>query len=452
MLSFDTTYAPETPQDFRRLLEAIHTASPEDETDWLEWKSHLDLSQRKDRFILAKTVLGMANRQPEIAEQYCEGFGYIVVGIEPANQPGVSRIDPAEMTDFLEPYLGVDALRWNHQFIKHSGRDVLIVSVDPPRQGDQIFCLMKTYERHREGTIYVRKTGKTEPAKPPDIRNLEDRACRGRLDIRLDVTDATPLPWVDTDELIVMIDNIVEKYRNKLLQPIDNQRTQTRPDSLLAQADRTRASLRGIARAMENRSESDYREQVETWATDWRRDAEDVAITWCAENGGAVRRLRVSNLTPQNLQELQVELFLPKCLIGPAEELSHSELPEPPALYGTGYLAALAQPLPVAFPYLGSRVEDDPLDMWVEESDHDVKLIWDVGDVRPYATHESSDIYLIFESQASLDVETSKWHSTAKNIDGRGRGELTLQVSEDAVDLGALAEHLEHQTTDREPR
>ena len=333
MLSIDTTYALETPQDLRRLVEAIHTASSEDETDWLEWKSYLDLSQRKDRFMLAKTILGMANRQPEIAEQYCQGFGYIVVGVEPSNQPGVSRIDPAKMTDYLEPYLGADALRWNHQFVEYSGCDVLIASVDPPRQGDPIFCLMKTYEHHREGTIYVRKTGKTEPAKPQDVHYLENRARRGRLDVRLELNETTPLPWLHTNELTTMIDRTIEKYRERLVRSIGSQQDQARPQSSLTQVDRGLASLRdtlqGLARAMENRSESEYLEQVEAWATDWRRDAPNVGITWCADNHNAKRKFRVTNLTPQNLQELQVELLLPKSIFGPEEELTRSKLPKP---------------------------------------------------------------------------------------------------------------------------
>ena len=456
MLNFDSTHAPETPQDFRQLVEAIHTAGSEDETDWLEWKSHLDFSQSKDRFSLAKAVLGMANRQPEAAEQHCQGFGYIVLGIEPSNHPGVSRIDPAEITDGLELYLGVDGPQWNHHYVEYHGCDVLIVSVIPPKQGDGLFCLMRTYNHNREGTIYVRRTGKTEPAKPQDIRYLEERARRGRLDISLEVSDAAPLPWVDTDELTVTIDRILERLRQRLLQPIGRQQSRAGQEPSLTQADTGLASLqnslRGIARAMENRSESEYREQVETWATAWRRDAEDATIIWCAKNCGAARVLRVCNLTPQNLRELQVELVLPKCLVGPVGELTLSVLPEPPAIFGSGLVTALARPLPVAFPCLTSVVEYDPPDIWVEESDERVNLIWDVGDVRPYATRTSDEFYLAVVSRTSHGTTTSDWCATAKNIDDQQRGILALPMSEEGVDLTALAEHLEHQTTAQDSR
>ena len=211
-LDFDTTDAPETPQDFCQFLDAIHAASDEDETDWLEWKSQFDFSQSKDRFSLAKAVLGMANRQPEAAERYCQGFGYIVLGVEPSSHPGVSKTDPAKVTDGLEPYLGIDGPQWNHQYVAFRGIDVLIVSVNPPRHGDGLFCLMKTFDHHREGTIFVRKTGKTEPAKPQDIRWLVERACRSRLAIRLELSDPAPLPWVGIGELTETIDRVLSDY------------------------------------------------------------------------------------------------------------------------------------------------------------------------------------------------------------------------------------------------
>jgi hypothetical protein len=47
------------------LIRAILDANPEDEPEWLEWKSTLDL--RRDGLMLAKVVLGLANRLPERA-------------------------------------------------------------------------------------------------------------------------------------------------------------------------------------------------------------------------------------------------------------------------------------------------------------------------------------------------------------------------------------------------
>ena len=454
MLGFDTTRAPETPRDFLRLVEAIYTANHQDETDWLEWKSHLDLSERRDQFILAKGVLGMANRQPDSAEQYCQGLGVIVIGVEPSNQPGVSRLDPAIITDALERYVGSDGPLWSHRYIEHRSRDVLIVSVDPPGRGDRIFCLMKTFDNHPEGSIYVRKSGKTEPAKPQDIRNLEERARHGRLDLRLELANTTPVPWIDPGEPLATIDRIVEGHREKLLRPIRRQRKRASTESPTSQADSTFAviqqSLQGIARGMENRSESEFREQVETWTSDWRRDAEEAAMVWCARNPEVALRLRVANLTSKNLQALRVELELPKCLMRSAEELTHPEPPKPPAPFGIGYLAALTNPLPIGYPYYGPGVEYDLPDIWVKELDQGQELVWDVGDVRPNATCTSSEFCLIVESTAPVGIIASTWRATAKNIDGLGRGELVLPVRENAIDVAALAEHLEHKISARD--
>lgn len=51
-----------THAELAQLVAAIVKASPTGETDWLEWKRTLDLSSKIAQGVIARTILGMANR------------------------------------------------------------------------------------------------------------------------------------------------------------------------------------------------------------------------------------------------------------------------------------------------------------------------------------------------------------------------------------------------------
>jgi len=67
-VEIDTGVALRRMNDLRRLVEAVVGADENDELDWLEWKSTLDLSTKHGCFQVAKAVLGMANRAVEQAK------------------------------------------------------------------------------------------------------------------------------------------------------------------------------------------------------------------------------------------------------------------------------------------------------------------------------------------------------------------------------------------------
>ncbi len=83
-LAVPTDTAVRGTSDHRRLVEGVVSAGQHDEADWIEWKGRLDLSAKAGCFAVARTALGLANRDPERASVTCEGLGYVVVGAEPA--------------------------------------------------------------------------------------------------------------------------------------------------------------------------------------------------------------------------------------------------------------------------------------------------------------------------------------------------------------------------------
>jgi hypothetical protein len=103
------------------LVTAIVAASPNDETDWLEWKSGMDLGQKDSHVTIARHILGMANRRVADAVRQAGGCGYIVIGAEPGSVAGVAEADPADLSQAVEVYLGSAGPSWGASYVPAAG-------------------------------------------------------------------------------------------------------------------------------------------------------------------------------------------------------------------------------------------------------------------------------------------------------------------------------------------
>jgi hypothetical protein len=176
----DTSRALRTPGDLVSLVRAIVAALPEDELDWIEWKCSGDLSDKSTQGTIARHILGMANRRPEQAALRAQGCGYLVFGAEPGSVPGVTPVDPSQLDQGVQPYLGPDGPAWSPQYVQEAGATVLVITAERPEPGHRIFTLEKEFTRSGEraclaGTVFVRRPGRTLQAGPGDIRALAER-------------------------------------------------------------------------------------------------------------------------------------------------------------------------------------------------------------------------------------------------------------------------------------
>lgn len=191
----DTTCAFRTDGELQALVEAIHSSPPTaQETNWLEWKSTLNLNVTEGRFPVAKAILGFANRSVAEAHRACEGVAYMVVGVEPGNAPGVATIDHASISQGLKTY--VDGVRWSLRYVEISGVNVLVIVIEAPKAGDAIHPLQKAYDKHYKGTVFHRGAAQTEPAGPKVIAMLQERLLEGQREPDLELefdTQAGPL-------------------------------------------------------------------------------------------------------------------------------------------------------------------------------------------------------------------------------------------------------------------
>jgi hypothetical protein len=195
-LIVNTVRALWSSQELHDLVTAVQTAAPEDETEWIEWKSGFDLSAKNTRATLGRHIIGMANRRVEEAARFAEGFGYILVGVEPGSRCGVTPVDPAELLAGIRPYLGPDGPRWTARYDRIDGPPVLVIIVDPPRHGDPIYALHREFDKYRAGDIFVRKLGRTERADPGDHNYLAHRTVARPAENRTASIGPRPAPAV----------------------------------------------------------------------------------------------------------------------------------------------------------------------------------------------------------------------------------------------------------------
>jgi len=182
-LSIDSSRQLRTLAQLSELVSAVLGANPEDESRAVEWKSgYNDVTSPDAAFAIARAILGLANRPVAVAAREFEGVGYVLVGVEPGALRGQGVPDSASLTAAIARYTG-HGLSWDPRAVKVGEVEVLIVTVEPPRDGDRIAALQKDYQGPKvyapAGTIFVRRPGATERASLAEIEMLQDRLLSG---------------------------------------------------------------------------------------------------------------------------------------------------------------------------------------------------------------------------------------------------------------------------------
>ena len=184
-LDIDPTRAARSLQQVRSLVRAVYGAAPEDESRAIEWKSnYADLTSTEASFAIGRAILGLANRPVTVAAASFEGVGYVLVGVEPGLLIGQQVPDSAELLNAVHRYTGHGWPHWDARTVDVDDVSVLVITVEPPRGGDRIALLHKSYQGQRgqqvqEGTIFVRQPGATERASRTEIEMLQDRLLSG---------------------------------------------------------------------------------------------------------------------------------------------------------------------------------------------------------------------------------------------------------------------------------
>ncbi|MFJ3906091.1 helix-turn-helix domain-containing protein [Streptomyces sp. NPDC090025] len=461
-LDYDQTTAAVRLDQKQALITAVYRAGAADEVGWLEWKSHLDLTERRSFFTIAKAVLGFANRMPNRALRSAEGHGYLLVGVEPGQARGIEEIDSVELYRKLEAYLGSDIGRLCQPTVVpvdlgNGLVNVLLVDVEPPQWGDPIHVLRKGYHDVAAAAVFVRCDGRTERATPEDMDNLSERARRAPQQVRLSTTVLSGVP----------------------LQPVD-QGPKARQSWLALETARCHASLHSptppadVADRAGTSSGSaaiaDILAQVRQNSLGLNRDPRsrdqylrDVThhVEQCEkEMPRAVRRaaairlsplaLRVTNLTDLNLADAEIQLYIPGAVeaVHPRTQTANESLtgfPSPPKPFGT--------PTSALFPFQTSIPQDlipggligrapayAPFRPDIANGGS-TTITFPLGHIRPRRHADSEDIVVIVSAPAPSPI-TATWSVTCSNHDTVITGSLELTVADAPVSLTDLFEEV----------
>ncbi|NJP98790.1 hypothetical protein HCN51_56825 [Nonomuraea sp. FMUSA5-5] len=425
-LNFDTRTAPRNHAEYRKLALAVRGATKADETLWLEWKSELDLdpadkSDKSGRAHIARAIIGFANRMPDTASRYVEGYGFLLAGVSHENMNGVKQHDITELVRWIQPYVG-EEIRWQPTYVEIDQGEgpvaILVITIDPPRWGDPIYCMRKeapSSSRDKsipEAAIFVRRPdGTTSRARAADVDALSDRLVRRAptLDLGLTLRRGSVLPITYLEE--------------EALKPLAERQGQLGP------------VLRPPG---ETRSTAEYRAEVHRYLDGCRAKLSEAIDDTAAAVVDPVE-LRLINNTDTPLLSVQVVLQMP----GGVRALEYEEGDEPGAEYFFRALPKLhpyGAGLRFLTPDLGNlrgirSVHAGP-SIRIDNTGPLVIHLPPV-DLRP-GQHVDLEPFVLIAPGTYVGGITAEWTATSTNMNGSLNGQLVINRDEPQSFLGLL--------------
>lgn len=414
----DWTRAARRPSEREEIVDYVFSGSAGTaEKDWLEWKTEYDLTTVHGRLGVARQVMSFANRHPDRAAQHAEGLGYLLLGVEPGNLPGVPEFDSADLENWLAPYIG-PKIAWDPNYVSYHGKLVLFVTVEAPRWGDDLHCLRQAAEDYhgrtvREGTIWVRKLGKSEQATPADIDMLAERARAVGRTLSLSLEAKQPELKTLTKEVLS------DGWREEVLSQLTENYLRSVP------------AHRELFAHTETRDPQDFRAEVHYYiAQIWKRWPSYVAAMFIEEEGCPLD-LVVRNDTDQVYESLQVEARLPLMpgwtFLSAADARKRFKVPDPPIKWNK-MLDVSGRLADVVNPALGSAPEIEE----IQEDGHQVTLVrFPPLLVRPHSQHPLPTVYLVMPPRLAGQDFAVRWRATSSSTTGQCEGTLKLKTAED---------------------
>ncbi|MCM3898072.1 GPI anchored serine-threonine rich family protein [Gordonia sputi] len=434
-----TSRALRTDDELLRLVAAIHGSRLEaQETNWLEWKSSLDLNAAAGKFAVAKAVLGFANRSVEDARLNCGGVAYLVVGVEPGTVAGIPAIDHADLTPGIKTYAATP--RFTPRTIRFSGVEVLVVVVEPPEPGDSTHTLQKQYDKFHAGLVFHRGTARTAPAGPIEMEMLGRRLVAGaqRQELDLELTaDAEPLMRlrIEREELEDWLRRHEAYVRANSGKPADRPPPRPKPhpnparpawaayDTFSSLGDIT-GSL-GMLRYADPKDAEEFDRRVADYLAKLRSRLMDHVLRQIVDDDDAnTVRFRVVNDTDDAVSDVQLMVRIRKsgALVRtyPPSVRDLPALPKWPdpldKMLANAHAGLARAKIPDFFPHAGSVVDTGDA----------FEVTWDVGDLRPRERSGDFTLTIVAGTEAPEEVSVEM---VASAMDRRGIRTKTVEVT-----------------------
>lgn len=243
------------------------------ETRWLELKTDVDPTTKVGAAKVARFILAAANRDPTEAERRLNGHAVLLLGVGPFNREGLPPVENLTIRRLVDPFLGADGPRWDIMRVPGTSGVVLAIIVEPPKQGDQIFVARKNGDNIRDGQIYVRGDGASEPNTSAEFDGLVARSRPAVSAPEIEVSLLGELFAYTYDESV--FNRLVEAIRSDYLRRLPAKEDLLAYPSSLAKVLATQARIEeltafGALRKPESRTEEGFREEVEAYLDECR--------------------------------------------------------------------------------------------------------------------------------------------------------------------------------------
>jgi hypothetical protein len=460
-LNLDTTLPIRSLPRQRELVVAIRDApASTQETNWLEWKSAVDLSDKQWQAEMSRQILGMANRDPDVAARAAGGCGFVVVGVSPGSLVGTRVFDSANIDAWLTPYVGTapDAPQWAPAYVEVDGSPVLILTVEPPRLGDRAWPCRKSYTPDtrtgidpkvtvRDGAVFVRHEANTREASGADQDMLARRAAGGQRRIAgislivalscraaaLDVSDEAIAAWTDRERRAT-----TPPPPEPPRPPASGQPTAARtPMELTKQIAEQMADLQRVLATTgfvvpDDRTPEAYQKEVNAYIERGAKVLRPAAIRRaCARKLGKTD-FSVRNDTDNPIHGLQVEVIIAgEGIVALADEdVPDIEMPKRPRMLGTPIHRTFDPLAGIRLPNYG--ISSDALRSVRRgvriDYEHSARLTFDAVDLYPEDEEDLDSVFLLVHPTYAGQSLAGKWMARAKDIRGVVRDSIEIAV------------------------
>jgi hypothetical protein len=422
------------PSERLAIVEYILATPNLQETDYLEWKIGYDLSTRPGAASTAKQLIGMANRDAIRAERHAEGYAYVLLGVEPGDLGGVEQWDSANIENWLSPFIGPD-LRYDAHYVSKDDREVLFLTVDPPRQGDPIYCFqaasedLSTRKTIPEAAIFVRHGSTTAPPTADDITRLTNRGAASSAtdaeirDLRLEL-DASAIAVISASMFTQERRTLWGRaYRRGMLAKLPNRASD--PHGIFS------ISMAGMG---ERRSPDTFTAEVLNYIgaiTEpemWTR----MIVNEAVKKERSVLRLNINNDSPENYENTVVEITFfsigrANIFVRASEALRVLGLPDPPDEWGRSLIAS---PILASTPVITSTRSSHPE---IEgRGSGEVLVRYPEFRVRPHTQHALPALILTLPPHFAGMTIPIRWRATSSNTKSEFADDLELKLPGDA--------------------
>ena len=460
MPELDITRAPRGVLAAQALVAAVAEQGDFAERHYLELKSTLNLSTKRDKEKIAKFILGAANRMPDVAATAFEGYGVMIIGVAQGAVTGIPPVEMMEISKVIQKYVGAAGPRWDIVWVPVEGstNQVLVIIVDPPKLGQGPFPCRASGDSLKDGRIYIRADGETREANSEELDLLVQRGSVGvQVEVDFAVEVLGEIASVTVDE-----ENTVDEYLSKMRARLIDAMPRPEPRSTdaasltggLAGLSAYRAAIDGLSLVdsalmePERRTEEEYIESIDRWESRFRA-AWKAALSKIASSQLRPAVIRVMNRTTTFFHDVEVNLHLEGDIFAVdysepewADDFSGLELPHPQRKWGPAqrllgipnYVNMSLLYTPGAMPYVSPSIS--------YKNGGSVDLNLEVGELRPRGIYESEDEEIVLVvADRSLTSIRGTWELTARDHNDVYTGEIDVAVAGNR-DLTAVARQI----------